>query len=201
MASLIKLKKIQKESKKNMMPAILQHYQTLTQPTSGAVQFSLYRTLATKDEADGGSLRFAANILDDNGESKDFGTISLGTTSINSDANNGYDYGDSIQDGRQYFGTIQNISVGNIISNEPLYIPGEIYITNFDQTPGNRPTIQVGTTIEWNEDNKNDLGVLVVVEFLAIDNLGQDIEDIKDVKLVDDGSFKFTSDFLSKYSK
>jgi|GEM_PF-5204658 hypothetical protein len=183
---------------KSLIPAIIQHYQNITQPTSGIVKLHLYRTLATKDQPQGGSSSIDGYILDDNGDPQDFGTITVGTTSLTANPNNGNMYGGGDVESHEHYG-FNTTFAGSILPNTTMYVPEKIDITNFEQIPGNRPVIQAGTTIEWNKDDKNSLGVLISVKYLNIDN-GAEHTQVGDVVLVDDdGSYTFTNDFLSQF--
>jgi hypothetical protein len=184
---------------KSLIPAVIQHYQNITQPTNGIVKLHLYRTLAIKNEPQGGSSSIDGYILDDNGEAQDFGTITVGTTSLAANSNNGNMYGGGNIESREYYG-LNTTFTGTSLPSTTMYIPKKIDITNFEQIPGNRPVIQTGTTIEWNDDDKNSLGVLIIVKYLSIDNPSGEHPEVEDVVLTgDDGTYTFTNDFLSQF--
>ncbi len=108
-------------------------------------------------------------------------------------------YGGGNIESREYYG-LNTTFTGTSLPSTTMYIPKKIDITNFEQIPGNRPVIQTGTTIEWNDDDKNSLGVLIIVKYLSIDNPSGEHPEVEDVVLTgDDGTYTFTNDFLSQF--
>lgn len=186
---------------RNMMPLLLRHYEKNIEETSGVITLTFFRTLAIKNEVQGGVPSVTGAILDDNGEAQDFGTLTIGSTPVFADSNNGNTYGGGRNEAtRPLYGTRTLFSLENSFSDFPMYIPKAITITNFEQIAGNRPKIQEGTTINWNKDEQNDKDIIILVDCDVCDNSGQGIETIKEVILTnDDGAYTFKKKNLSQF--
>lgn len=143
-----------------------------SQDTDGEVSIQSYKTLASSQEQGGTSYKVSAVFSDDQNNPRNLGVLEVNDMSISYRDKYGYSSQDAeIQNlyGRQIVASIKNTGStdpalrGQRVIEDSIYMPLELNISHPKST--NNILANSDAYVKWNADSKNQLGVLIVINY------------------------------------